>query len=199
MPDVDMNPDLSNIAEDENQALKTFEVLFRTLFEPLCRSVNKMVRDAALSEDIVQDVFLKAWNNRSKLDFSQSVKSYLYKAAFNTAINQLETRKNKYSLDDLPLEVNRIEGASVDQQVQFKEVQLVLEQTLDLLPPKCKAVFILIKYEEMSYLEVADHLGISVKTVENQMGKALKHMRDHMQEYLGYLLMSIWAFKNTML
>ncbi len=181
----------------EEQDLKAFEVLFKTWFAPLCRAVNRLVKDKTLSEDLVQDVFVKAWNNRANLDLSQPVKSYLFKAAVNTALNHLEARKKDFSLDDLDFDRGLSGTTAIDHQVQFKEVQQVLEQSLELLPPKCKAVFVLIKYEGMSYAEAAESLGISVKTIENQMGKALKHMREHMQEYLGYLLGILLAMEGA--
>lgn len=87
-------------------------------------------------------------------------------------------------------------SVGADEMLSFKEVQEKLAKSLDKLPPKCKAVFVLIKYEDMSYAEASQALEISVKTVENQMGKALKHMRKEMQEYLGYLLslfMILWS------
>lgn len=174
----------------EQQELKIFEVLFKTWFAPLCKTVYRLVRDKDVSQDLVQDVFLKTWNNRANLDLSQPIKSYLFKAAVNTALNHLESQKNNFSLDSdsAKLELNRIHAISVEQEIEFKEVQQMLNKSMDLLPPKCKAVFILIKYENMSYAEAAQSLDISVKTVENQMGKALKHMREYMQDYLGYFL-----------
>jgi RNA polymerase sigma-70 factor, ECF subfamily len=180
----------------EDQDIKAFEVLFKTWFAPLCRAVNRLVKDKTVSEDLVQDVFVKAWNNRANLDFSQPVKSYLFKAAVNTALNHLEARKKEFTLNDLDFEEGLAGTTVIDYQVQFKEVQQVLEQSLELLPPKCKAVFVLIKYEDMSYAEAAESLGISVKTIENQMGKALKHMREQMQEYLGYLLSILFAMQG---
>ncbi|MDQ3392918.1 MAG: RNA polymerase sigma-70 factor [Bacteroidota bacterium] len=183
----------NNLQLDGQQDVKVFELLFRNWFAPLCKVVFRMVKDKSLSEDLVQDVFVKTWNNRHKIDFSQPVKPYLYKAAINTALNHIESSKKNFSLDIMEHELPQQGDASIDQQVQYKEIQLVLEQTIDMLPPKCKAVFLLIKYEDMTYAEAAASLGISVKTVENQMGKALKHMREHMQEYVGYLLVQVWA------
>lgn len=196
-----LNPDALQkdkyLAADEQQELKIFEVLFKTWFSPLCKAVYRMVKDKSLCEDLVQDVFVKAWNNRSNIDFSKPVKSYLYKAAINTALNHLEARKNNLSIEELEFETPLQSSTAIDQQIQFKEIQQVLEQTIDMLPPKCKAIFLLIKYEDMSYAEAAESLGISVKTVENQMGKALKHLREHMQEYVGYLLaveLIVWSY-----
>lgn len=153
-----------------------------------------MVKDKSLSQDLVQDVFVKVWNNRSSIDFSRPVKSYLFKAAINTALNHLDSQKTNLSFDQVDFEFPVKGLVSIDQQLQYKEIKQVLEQTIDMLPPKCKAVFLLIKYEDMSYAEAAESLEISVKNVENQMGKALKHLREHMQEYVGYLLaFQLWA------
>jgi RNA polymerase sigma-70 factor, ECF subfamily len=196
MPGQGKESESKQFPVDENQALKIFEVLFKSYFSPLCKLVYRMVRDKALSEDLVQDVFLKTWNNRLNLDLSLSLKSYLTRAAVNTALNYLESQKKKYSIDDLVVEVSKMGTASVDHQVQYKELQRIMQDSLDLLPPKCKAVFILIKYEEMSYAEAARSLDISVKTVENQMGKALKHMRMHLQDYLGYMLMLLMSINE---
>ncbi|CAN5384478.1 RNA polymerase sigma-70 factor [soil metagenome] len=196
MSDPEIKTVEKKLPVNDQQELKIFDVLFKTWFAPLCNIVNRLVRDKDVSQDLVQDVFLKTWNNRDNLDLSQPIKSYLFKAAVNTALNHLESHKIKFSidLDSVKLEISRVGDSSVDHHVNYKEVQQMLEKSMDQLPPKCKAVFVLIKYEDMSYAEAAESLGISVKTVENQMGKALKHMRDHMQEYLGYLLSVLIAF-----
>lgn len=188
MKDTHPSVDDQNGSSGKHQDVRFFENIFRTYFSPLCKVVFKLVKDREASEDIVQDVFMKLWNRRNDLQLNTSIKSYLYKAAINTALNHIKTQKKSTKVEDFEDGAMELVSVGTEEILSFKEVQEKLAKSLDKLPPKCKAIFILIKYEDMSYAEASQALEISVKTVENQMGKALKHMRTEMQEYLGYLL-----------
>jgi RNA polymerase sigma-70 factor (ECF subfamily) len=131
---------------------------------------------------------MKLWNRGHDFNLNTSIKSYLYKAAINTALNHIKTQKKSTNVETYEHGAMDLASVGTEEILSFKEVQEKLAKSLDKLPPKCKAIFILIKYEDMSYAEASKALGVSVKTIENQMGKALKHMRMEMQEYLGYLL-----------
>ena len=153
------------------------EQLFRTHYASLCRAVYPIVRDQATAEDIVQDVFLKVWRNRTTLDTDQPVKAYLFRAAINTALNFLEKNKRHTLWDDSL--TDRFGVNDTEETINYQEVKQKIAQALDQLPPKCKVVFSLSRFEDMSYTEIARHLDISVKAVEKHMGKALKIMRQH--------------------
>lgn len=167
---------------DEN---KFIEVLFKKYYAPLCRTVNRIVNDSDAAEDLVQDVFMKVWNNRQTLAINISIKSYLYRSAINNALNYLERNKRKVNLEQSNFTEPSVNDA--EEHLHFNEVQQRVKEATDALPPACKTIFILSRQENMSYKEIAASLQISPKTVENQMGKALKHFREYLSVYMKHL------------
>lgn len=164
---------------------KFIELLFKQYYSPLCRTVNRIVNDTDAAEDLVQDVFMKVWNNRQTLEINYSFKSYLYRSAINSALNYLEKNKKKTALEDSAYSMPA--GTEADDQLHFEEVQQRVKEATEALPPACKTIFVLSRHENMSYKEIAEALQISPKTVENQMGKALKHFREYLNVYIKHL------------
>ena len=169
------------LQDDEDQFM---EYIFRTYYAPLCKTVYNITRDKDAAEDIVQDVLLKVWRRKSQLDFSKSIKSYLFRSSVNTALNYLEKNRRSTSM----AEAGQISlGANTtDDAIGYDEVNHRVHQALEALPPKCRTVFSLSRYEELSYAEIAEQLDISVKAVEKHMGKALKHMRAYLHSFINY-------------
>ena len=153
------------------------EQLFRTHYASLCRIVYPIVRDRDAAEDIVQDVFMKIWRNQTALDENQSVKAYLSRAAVNTALNFLEKNQRTTYWDDSL--TDRYGTNATEEDLAYQETERKIAYALEQLPPKCKVVFSLSRFEDMSYAEIAQHLSISVKAVEKHMGKALRIMRQY--------------------
>ncbi|WKN41491.1 RNA polymerase sigma-70 factor [Tunicatimonas pelagia] len=166
---------------DSSSPESSVEKYFRVYYGPLCQTVYKMVRSSAVAEDIVQDVFLKVWNNRTQLDEQKSVKAYLYRAAINTTLNYLEKTKPQTTLGDEY--ENQVGINTIDESVAYQETEQRIRAAIDTLPPKCKVVFTLSRFEEQSYAEIAQTLSISVKSVEKHMGKALKILREQLKDY----------------
>ena len=156
------------------------EQLFRTHYAALCRTVYPIVRDQDTAEEIVQDVFMKIWRSKTTLDTERSVKAYLSRAAINTALNFLEKNQRTTLWDDALTEHYGVN--STEEDIAYREAEQKVAYALEQLPPKCKVVFSLSRFEEMSYAEIAQHLSISVKAVEKHMGKALKVMREYVYE-----------------
>ena len=153
------------------------EQLFRTHYAALCRAIRPIVRDRDTAEDIVQDVFMKIWRSQTPLDNEQSVKAYLFRAAINTALNFLEKNKRTTPWEDTLADQYGIN--STEEALAYRETEQKIAYALEQLPPRCKVVFSLSRFEDMSYADIAQHLDISVKAVEKHMGKALKIMRKH--------------------
>jgi RNA polymerase sigma-70 factor (ECF subfamily) len=133
----------------------------------------------------LQDVFLKIWHNRKSLAFTYSIKSYLYRAAINAALNYLEKSKRTVGMEDSEFAEPAAEGA--EDALHLREVESRVQAAIDTLPPACKTIFVLSRYEEMSYKEIAESMQISVKTVENQMGKALRQLKQYLSAYAKHL------------
>lgn len=147
----------------------------------MCRLANRIVNDRAGAEDIVQDVFLKVWNSRDNIQTDRPLEGYLYTATTNASLNYLDSlsRLNKFRKEFRPSTEEK-----TSQNISLKELQLEVQKALDRLPPKCKVIFVLSRFEELRYKQIAEHLNISVKTVENQMGKALEIMREELKPFL---------------
>lgn len=168
---------------DEDQFM---EYIFRTYYAPLCKTVYNITRDSDAAEDIVQDVFMKVWRRKSQLDFSKSIKSYLFRSSVNTALNYLEKNRRNTSMEESEAGSMRMAINTTEDAIGYQEVNHRIQQALETLPPKCRTVFSLSRYDELSYAEIAEQLDISVKAVEKHMGKALKHMRVYLQNFINY-------------
>ncbi len=158
---------------------KYFEHLFETQFERLMAFVCSYVGDEEAAKDIVQDAFLTLWNNRRKLDKSLSVKSYLFAIAQNYALNYLRHRKVVADNEE-PLSHYLLQE---DEPVENREkLFAALDEKLKELPPQQRAILEKCVIQNKKYKEVADELGISVNTVKTHLARALKYLRDNLDE-----------------
>lgn len=141
------------------------------------------------AEDLVQQTFIKLWERRTQLDVAWSLKAYLYKTVHNACLNRIRSKQvqSKY-LEFNALQLNTMHTQPDDTSPELTER---LQKAMDLLPPQCRLIFELSRFEDLKYREIADQLGISIKTVETQMGKALRLMRLQLADYLVTVL---WAF-----
>lgn len=144
-------------------------------------------------EDIAQDVFYELWKKRARLTIKTSLKAYLRRAAMNKALNFIRDQKIKFDDEEkqAPLE-SKI--PSINQKLEAAELQQLIDQVIDDLPERCRVVFVLSRFEEMSYNEIAKQLDISSKTVENQISKALKILRVRLGDYLNLFFILLSQF-----
>lgn len=177
---------------------KAFKDLFDREYENLCRYAVSFVEDSHLAEDIVQDTLVKFWEQRKDLLESKEAKFYLITATRNNCITVLRKQASsgiKFT-DNTPDKDHEpfITGRQLreDAAEQSKKITDALNQ----LPPKCKEVFLMVKMHGMSYKQTAESLDISVKTVENQMGKAIKTLREFVQSSAMAILVLILIIKN---
>lgn len=189
-------PPLENKDKHIIQSLdrSTFEILFRSHFTGLCFFAQKYVKDFDASKEIVQDAFLSLWEKRETIDMDRSVKSYLTMIIHNKCTNYLrDNRKfDQYILNiENLLEVPEYEGA--DSMVE-NELKIKIDTAIQELPEKCREVFMMNRYENLKYQEIADKLQISVKTVETQMSKALQHMRIRLAEYVTIVVTLVISY-----
>lgn len=165
-----------------------FELLFKTHYASLCTYANTFVADLDTSEDLVQDLFFHLWEIKEQLPNDTPLRPYLYKAVQNKCLNLIKHYKirDKHKEDVLSeMDENTIE-TEYDEQ---NELQEKLMRAIDKLPPERKKVFLMHRFEELKYREIAEKLGLSIKTVENQIGKALQFLRDEMKNSLPLLIL----------
>jgi RNA polymerase sigma-70 factor, ECF subfamily len=160
-----------------------FENLFRSHQKELLRLSYNLVRDQDAAKDIIQDVFIKLWNNREKIDFGAQIKHYLFKATAHTSYNYLRAVKSRVTIDAQD-GLREFAAAEGEESAEYRELEEKVRHAIDRLPPKCRTIYVLCRHEGLKYQEIADTLGLSLKTVENQMGIALQKLRDDLKEYL---------------
>jgi len=164
--------------------LHAFEVLFRQYYQMLCSYSLKFVNDPDSAEEIVQDLFYTLWEKRMELKINTSVKSYLFTAVHNRCLKfiqhqAVEQKYRRYYLHN-ESEIDSEYGDSAN----VGEMQQIIDQTLDSLPERCGRIFRLNRFEGLKYYEIAEKLSISVKTVEANMGKALRLLRKNLKDFV---------------
>lgn len=172
-----------------------YEVLFKSYYSRLCGYANQFLKDVDASEEIVQDLFYKLWKDRDKMEEITNLDSYLFRAVRNSCLNQIKHLKIKEDYKKYNQEVLRGQEEQADDMVAG-ELEEKIRDAIDRLPTERKKVFILSRYEGLKYREIADKLMISIKTVENQMGKAIRFLRDELSEYLVIGLIALFELLN---
>lgn len=170
----------------ENQRMKkiregsidSFRLMYLAYYSWLCSYIYKLTLDKALAEDLVQDVFTKLWERRRQIVVATNLKSYLFRSCHNEFLQYVrKSKKHDSLLEALKIqtiyEVYELDSHEDEKQLQIEKLEALINQ----LPPKCREVFIKSKYEQLKYKEIATEMGISVKTVEAQMSKALLFLR----------------------
>jgi RNA polymerase sigma-70 factor (family 1) len=159
---------------------QSFQQLFSAEYNKLCRYALTFLQDEHSAEDVVQDTFIRIWETKRELISSPDIRYYLVTAVRNNCISAL--RKQKASTvhfpENMPEPDPEPQLTPSMQREETAERERRLSAALDQLPPKCKEVFLMVKMHSMSYRQVSEALDISIKTVENQMGKALKVLRE---------------------
>jgi RNA polymerase sigma-70 factor (ECF subfamily) len=166
---------------------KTFESVYKYFLKPLHVYAITMLKDEDTAKGMVQNIFLKLWERRETLNFSGSLQAYLYGAVYHECLNYIRHEKVKGNHQDHIAYTMKNKTAS-DNGMELTDLKEKLQQALNDLPEKCRTIFQLSRFEELKYREIADQLGISVKTVETQMGKALKILRYKLLDYLPLIL-----------
>jgi len=164
-------------------------MIFKTFYQPLCRYAYSFLNDKEEAEEVVQSTFIQVWEKRSTLEIQTSFKPYLYRMVRNACLNVIKHEKVK----QVHISHERIHGdmtqESVHETVTSGELEEKIGEAMMKLPEQCRVVFQLSRFEDLKYAEIAEQLQISVKTVENQMGKALRIMRENLKEYLPMLIL----------
>jgi len=165
-----------------------FENLFKIYCQPLINFAQRYVNDTQTAENIVQDVFVKIWQNRENLNPSSNIKSYLYIAARNQSLKHLRHLKIVRRSEE---DVEKFEKIVATPEDNYDErvIATSIQKAVDRLPEKCRLIFSLNRYNRLTYREIAEIQNISIKTVETQMGRALKFLRSSLSHFLTGLLL----------
>lgn len=161
---------------------KAMEIIYNEYYNYLCHATYKILNDSVATEDIVQDVLMEIWKKKEQLTVTISLKAYLRRASINKALNYLRGRKMKFEDDDSYTETF-VDSDDSQEKLELSELSDVINNTIESLPEKCRLVFSLSRFEGMTYQEISNQQGISVKTVENQISKALRILRAKVKQY----------------
>ena len=168
-----------------------FESLFKTHYSPLLRYAEEILRDPDQAEDVVENLFVIIWEDRKKIDFHTSFKSYLYRSTFNACLNLIRKKKSENRYRDFFIHHADFSkthdygsGSYPLSGIIEKEMDEMLKNAIDNLPPQCKRIFIMSRVDELSHQEIADKLGLSVNTIKSQIMNAIKKITFVMKEIL---------------
>jgi len=175
---LDEDTDLKYLQGIRNGEHLAFTSLYSKYFKVLVLASNKYVKEIEVSKGIVQDVFLKMWEQPFELANEASLKSYLYRSVINFSLNHLKREKN---ITQHHLKIaNDATYELLDELHEEQELKLLIYKEIELLPAQCKKVFKMSRFDGLKYREIAGILNLSEKTVENHMIKALKILRERL-------------------
>jgi RNA polymerase sigma-19 factor, ECF subfamily len=159
-----------------------FESLFRSSYVSLVRYAMSIIKDHDTGEEIVQDLFLRLWQDREKIKIESSLNGYLFRSVHNKCLHWVGHNRiiEKHAQEMAYMQTNTVETPS--EIIQFNELQAKIAKILEKLPERCGKIFCMNRFDGLKYAEIADKLSISVKTVEADMGKALREFRKELKE-----------------
>ena len=168
--------DLFNLLREDNGL--ALDELFNRYWEKLFKSADKLLFDEDAAKDVVQDVFIKIWENRNSILIT-NLYAYLLQATKYQVISHL--RRGKFTAQHEERLESLISENSTEQIINFKELNLAITESLEHVPNRCREIFYLSRFEYLSNKEIADRLDLSVRTVETQISKALKYLRETLE------------------
>ena len=159
-----------------------FESLFRSSYVSLVRYAKTLIRDHDTAEEIVQDLFFRLWKDKEKLHIESSLNGYLYRAVHNRCLHYIDHNRvvEKYA-QEMAVMTQESNETPTDI-LNYRELQAKIAAILERLPEKCGRIFCMSRFEGLKYSEIAEKLSVSVKTVEANMGRALKEFRKALAE-----------------
>ncbi|CAG5071401.1 RNA polymerase sigma-H factor [Dyadobacter sp. CECT 9623] len=178
---------------------EAFEKTFRLYYPRLCNYAASLLKDDEEAEEAVQTVFLTIWEKREDLEITLSLKSYLYRAVHNHCLNRFKHASVREVHREHTMYFSSGSYDSVTEVIHANELEERIEKAVSTLPEQCQKAFRMSRFEELKYQEIADQLGISIKTVENQIGKALKILRLELADYLPSMLWPVYLFVEQLI
>ncbi len=162
--------------------IRQFESLFRSSYVSLVRYAQSLIKDRDTSEEIVQDLFVKLWQEKAKINIESSLNGYLFRSVHNRCLHYIDHKKVVLRHAG-EMSLSTPDGPQTPSDIlDYKELQAKVARVIEKLPERCGEIFYMSRFEGLKYSEIAERLSISVKTVESNMGKALKEFRRELTE-----------------
>ena len=176
---------LERLKEDDNLA---FELIYRRYATNLYQAALHVLKEPEVCEDIIQELFIDLWSKRKSLNIL-NLKPYLYRAARNNVLMVIRSNRVQVEIDELE---KLTSSYTSDETLMENQLQNSLNESLETLPEKCRLIFHMSRFEHLSHKEIADKLNISVKTVENQIGIALKRLKILLSDFIYLILFFLY-------
>jgi len=171
--------------------IKAFEMLYNEQYNSLCHFAQRFVLDLDAAREIVQGVFVSIWEKRTSLPVEISLKTYLYTSVRNRCLDYLKHLKVEYEYEKMRIREITESGNESTNAIDHpldglitKELEIAIKDAIESLPEKCREIFQLSKFKGLKYREIAEELNISVKTVETQMSRAIRSLKNKLSNYL---------------
>ena len=161
-----------------------FDNLFTAWYGKLQAYAFSVLQNESQAEEVVQAVFCRIWEKRRQWAVQTSLKAYLYGSVYHRCIDGLRRNKNAQKYQRHVLQHTEGQAAPASGKAELKELEAKLQHALSQLPDQCRAIFQLSRFGGLKYREIADLLGLSIKTVEANLCRALKHLRNQLTDYL---------------
>jgi RNA polymerase sigma-70 factor (ECF subfamily) len=166
-----------------------FDEVFLKYFKSLHTYAYTFTNERDDAEEIVQNVFYKIWTKRANLKADGFLKSFLYRSVHNESLNYIKYQRVRTKFNAQYMDTRHGSSGNLDSEIMATELERKIHSAIRNLPEKCRQVFQLSRFDQMKYREIADALNISIKTVENQMGKALKTLRIEVADFLIFIFL----------
>lgn len=155
-----------------------------------------LTNDQAMSQDIIQNVFLRTWEKRKKLNITTSLQNYLFKSVHNEFINQYKKNRSAIILEQKYFEALEKAANSYDE-ISFEKAMEKIKEEIQNLPPKCREVFVLSRKEGLTNIEISNYLNVSTKTVEAHITKAFSMLRQKLGDKIETILFLAFGIKHS--
>ncbi|MBN1187710.1 MAG: RNA polymerase sigma-70 factor [Bacteroidales bacterium] len=165
-----------------------FDELFRVYYKPLCRYCYQYVKDKDTTDEVVQEFFVRLWEQKETIAIQKSLMAYLYVSVKNTALNYLQKKNTRMSYEQAYAEMS-LKKDDTENKLTSEEINALVQKGMEALPEKCRLVFYLSRNEGLTNEEIANYLNLSYKTVENQMTKAFHKLRATLKPMLEKLFL----------
>ena len=182
------------IRQLKNGEEPAYEMLFKEYYQVLVIFANKYLFDIDESKELVQDLFVHIYEKREKLVINSSLKSYLFRSVHNRSLNHLNSQKIKNKYAEHFGKTTTINENSIENEMNKTELEHAIYQAIAELPPKCRDIFKLNRFEGLSNSEIAEKLKLSKRTVETQISKALKILRLKLEPYIAASILILFGF-----
>ncbi len=176
------NRDAEILGKLQTDGERAMHLMYQQYYSMLSLKALRYVKKEEVAEDLVQELFVDIWKRRDNFNITSSLSGYLQRSIVNRSLNWI--RSNKIIHEEIEEQtLNRVDESKADKTLEGEELEDFINSVIDSLPEKCRLVFVMSRFDQLSYKEIGTKLDISVKTVENQISKALKILRANLEKY----------------